>query len=862
MMKSFTYHSPKMLLLGATLFFLGNYAFAQDVYSIENQTLNSADLTGSYVLKTSADTYMFATGADAYLSTSALPTFQLDLSIVPASDPVLYYVKWGEQYLQHSHGWDPFFSATSSNNTWQIDVNTVDNTIVLRRGADNSKYLKFENGSFYSDGGSGNDVNYELWTVTGTESSLITPEPELQALVNDALVLNETDLSGQYAIEYNATTYMGFNSTSLVAATSTPMYAFDLVKNEDGSYQINGGDWGAVYTHNWELQFGLQPEASNSWLIAVVEGDWVTIQRNDGSGNYIKYESGNFYQDSGSPVNFRLRGIVDPATTNIWDGMEWSDGTAPTGSDNAYVNGALDVSATMAVNDIEVSAFGSITVSGGATLTVNGDLDGLGAVVVESGSFLMVTGMADIRGGSTFTVEGSYESTSTVVSSGSSMITNSTSTIVGDITVQRNTRYADGKYSFVGSPVVQDAGNTGAALGPIVYKYNEATAYGADGLARWEDASSDQLMAGRGYAQAGQQMIEFTGALNTGTVTVNGTYTGTPDDATDEENEGWNLVANPYAAAINVDLFLQANTNTTGAVYIWDDNGSDVSRGSNADYITANAVAATQNSAAGNGDRYNLHIGSAQGFFVQLDGVSGNDISFTETMRVSGENDDDAYFRKDENAIPYVRINLTGAKGIFKQAIVGRVNGISDEHLNQGLDAPIFNPNAANAIYSIKEGRSLAISAASYTKELIPLGLNVAESGVYQIDINTENFSGQTVYIYDNQTGTTHDFELGAYSFSTVGGSIVGRFSLTFSKASVLATVDNNSWKVYASDNILHINPSVEDRTPRTYSLYNLSGKFILSTIVNEKISIDLNALHRGVYLVSDGITTQKIVVQ
>ena len=61
---------------------------------------------------------------------------------------------------------------------------------------------------------------------------------------------------------------------------------------------------------------------------------------------------------------------------------------------------------------------------------------------------------------------------------------------------------------------------------------------------------------------------------------------GTFTDRTNSNPEGWNLVSNPYPAAISVSRFLAENDNIEGAVYFWDDNNSASARGDDADYLT------------------------------------------------------------------------------------------------------------------------------------------------------------------------------------------------------------------------------------------------------------------------------------
>ncbi|MEP2610380.1 MAG: putative Ig domain-containing protein, partial [Cyclobacteriaceae bacterium] len=249
-------------------------------------------------------------------------------------------------------------------------------------------------------------------------------------------------------------------------------------------------------------------------------------------------------------------------TPNTWNGTEWSDGSAPLGNENARISGDyyFDTEGVFEVNNLEIDSEATLVVNGVNTFIVNGDLTNDGALIVESGS---------------------------------SLITYDANTITGsDFVFVRNTRYADGKYSFVGTPVEQNASTTGASLGSSVYRYEEFQPYSTnEGLDRWIAANAEELIPGTGYTQAFQQEITFIGKPNDGTIIYTGGYTEDEDDA----NEGWNLVSNPYPAAILIDNFLDQNLSIAGAVYIWDDNNSETARGSNNDYIVANKIGATDN---------------------------------------------------------------------------------------------------------------------------------------------------------------------------------------------------------------------------------------------------------------------------
>jgi len=512
-------------------------------------------------------------------------------------------------------------------------------------------------------------------------------------------------------------------------------------------------------------------------------------------------------------------------STITWNGS-WSNTSGP-GDGNA-----VTISSDYTFSSDGKFTCDNLTVSSGATLTIDTD-----AALVVYGD---ITNNGDI-----------------IVESGGSLITYDGTSVTGNsITIKRNTRYSDGKYSFVGTPINQNANTIGANLGSSVYKYDETVGFADQGLSRWIDASSDQLVPGQGYTQAFQQEISFVGTPNDGDISIAGTFT----DRTNDNVEGWVLVSNPYPAAISVYRFLNENTNLSGAVYFWDDNNSQSARGSNSDYIVANGIATTQSSTAGNEDRYNNHIGSAQGFFVKLNDGTDLNVDFTEAMRVSDSNSDDHFFRTNSSSIPFVRINLTNDQGLFKQTVVGWVNGISDAQINRIYDAPAMNYYADEALFTYKLDQAMSIQGISQSKKEVPLGLNLGKSGTYQLAFEFDHSSGQALLLKDNLTGQVVDMQE-SYTFSAEAGKIEDRFSLVTART-VLSTEETVQARIYAVDRTLYVQYPSMLTGDHLIRVYSLSGQLILNEAISSSQSIDLGNVSPGIYMVSDGVQSQKIILK
>lgn len=417
---------------------------------------------------------------------------------------------------------------------------------------------------------------------------------------------------------------------------------------------------------------------------------------------------------------------------------------------------------------------------------------------------------------------------SLTVQSGGSLITYGADGNDDMVTISRTTSFAGNQYSFVSTPVASDAAITGASLGSYVYGYDETVGFDSDaGLGRWVDASATQLAVGKGYTQAGQSVVSFTGVPNDGTITVSGltkTTTGTSSPA----DQGWHLLGNPYPAAVDVALFIAGNPDIVGSISIWDDGGSDTERGSNADYLTANAIGTVgaPNTATKNFEGY---IGAMQGFFVQAntDAIS---VSFTEAMRVSGNNDDANFFRKGGKANTAIKLALESVDGVFYNETLVGVREDATMGNDRLYDAAKLKGNSSLQFYSYLEDKNYAIQGIpnidgaalslgyDYTHEVLDLNLKVVE--VSNLD------EGATFLLTDHYTGNVYDLShTTSFSFSSIRGSDIARFSIKYSldNSADLSTHLNTFSYSLENETLKVLLPEKVEKA--SYSIYDVFGK-------------------------------------
>ncbi|MEQ8471573.1 MAG: cadherin domain-containing protein [Marinoscillum sp.] len=747
-----------------------------------------------------------------------------------------YYVSIPNSALRDLAG-NNLTNGFTDQETWTFTVAKADPNLTLEAIPDKET----TDGPFIVSATSDNSIRAIVFSVIAGPATIDGDEITLTGAIGTVTVQAAQAASGTYV---SATASQSFE---VAAPPDETAPTIDTFSPGDGATGVApDGDLQVIFDEP------IQPGAGQVWVRRLsnqgivlnasfgntpdnlsIDGNTLTIHLEDPNLGTFEHYTDYFvviFDDAVQDLsgNSFAEGYNDNTTWNFktveatitWSGAAWSNGSGPSSIDHAIIDG--DYAGFFECVDLTVNDGVTLTISG--ALDVHGDLINDGNVIVQSGA---------------------------------SVLTYAGSSVTGNpMAIHRNTRYADGRYSFVGSPVGQVASVTHATLGSRVYYYDESQPYGEnEGLARWQSMSGE-LVPGVGYTQAFQQEIVFNGMPNNGVITVDGSYTGTHDDGVNEDTEGWNLVSNPYAAAINVSTFLTENPNIEGAVYIWDDNGSDNGRGSNADYIVANGTVATNTTEAGGQTRYNQALGTAQAFFVKLENDSDTEISFTEEMRLKIKNLDESFFRSA--SVPaYSRINLTNTEGLFKQTIVGWISGISDELVDRAFDARVFSASAPDMIYTMKGGTQLAIQGMSYSREVISLGLNIATEGYYTIAVDDSLAQGQGLFLRDRLTDEVINLHKESYSFSSEAGVFTDRFELLTSHK--VLGVESSTLQVYAYDQTLIVN--LPDDEVSDVKLVTLAGKQVFNQLVKGSARIELT-LPAGVYIATDGERSHKIILK
>lgn len=369
-----------------------------------------------------------------------------------------------------------------------------------------------------------------------------------------------------------------------------------------------------------------------------------------------------------------------PKTT--YSATTWSNGI-PDASTDAIVQSNLVADSDMIVNNLEIKAGVTLTINAGATLDIKGNLTNNGNLIVESGGSLL-----------------GYEINT-----------------LGPVTAKRNSSFEDIdlRYSFIGSPV-SGFDISGLASG-YHYTYNSLD----DSYSEF----SGVMVPGVGYTSAGKKALEFDGIPNTGTVTV----------PLNNAGNKFNFVSNPYTAAINRASFIAGNPAINGAIYLWDDGGSNTGQRSSTDFVTVANAGVVSAGSSGSGATFdeNTAIGTAQGFLIQ--GNTASNVTFTETMREVGNNADANYFRKAD-LMRRVKLELTGYIGSDQTLIAFSEEGTWS--FDRMWDATKMLADEKTAIYTFMGDEKLAIQTLPNLESMtspinIPLGIKVDIDEIFNL---------------------------------------------------------------------------------------------------------------------------------
>jgi hypothetical protein len=494
-------------------------------------------------------------------------------------------------------------------------------------------------------------------------------------------------------------------------------------------------------------------------------------------------------------VNGSYSDITSVVAGGNWaTGASWDLGHAPNGSNGNVIINSSSNPLVVAANvtwprNVKINPAGKLTVNTGIAFSLGGDMsiDGDGS---GTGSFAD-KGTTNIAG------------TSTVKRY-----------MFGDW-IPNNTLYSS---HLVSSPVA--AQSNVIFEGSLMNKWNEV-AYNWDPMT----VPFETMEVGKGYAVSPASpgiTATFTGALNTGNITISG-LTLTNNSGI---NSGFNLVGNPFASAIKWETGITM-INLNSNAWVW--NGGA--------YI----------SYAMNGGDF---IPAEQAFFVQATG--NGSLMIPNSVRNHG-----GTFYKSGNP-NWLTLRVEGNNYWDRTQLI--INPLASVAYEREYDAiKLMGSPVAPQLYCILPDAKLSINSLPDLDEssIIKLGFKSGAEGDFTISVqDLETFTASNeFYLVDLLTNTTQNLKSNpVYTFNAAPGQLEHRFNLTFSTVGI-GEVGSAKLNIYAVEKV--VNVEIPAGVKGDIVVYNLLGSEIARKAVeaNSLNKINLN-VPSGYYLVKvDGVS-------
>ena len=658
-----------------------------------------------------------------------------------------------------------------------------------------------------------------------------------------------------------------YGQTSISPLVTWTSAAFSL----GGIYQNATG--GALYTGAPASSIWIQPsrtqlQASDTWDFSAS----VTLANGCTASGTVSVENRTRYFEG---------------ATNDWSvASNWKPAFVPT-----------SVNCVIVPNTFTGTIAGTYDADAYNVLVENG-----GEILAQAGATLTVVDEVIVAPTGYFELEGVQQDTAQLI-----QVNDVNNT--GNITLFRETNVRNQDYVYWSSPVEN------FSLGSISnYNYRfqwvptVLTNLGFHG--EWS-AYSGIMTEGKGYIVRGPNgngntndtpqwnPITFPGVPNNGDVSIaitRGEFTGPtfnqgpgPEDNITAEEDNWNLIGNPYPSAIDADLFLSANTNLDGTVYLWT-HGTKIQNGVGSPFYGTYSYNYNQadyleyNSSGSNPPGFLGSIGSGQGFFVQMlhsapstpISSPGSFVNFTNSMR---DRTLSAQFFKNETKSNKTEdlerhriwLDLVTPAGHTNTTLIAYAEGATIER-DRRYDALIIGGYGKNLYsfigdetYSI-QGRSIPLDV----NDVVPLGTYIDETGVHAIAINTIDglfeTTEQGIFIEDLDLGVIHNLKLEPYFFTaSETGSVDDRFVIRYTDNS-LSTEEYNltSGIAIIAPNSDYIKVTSATNTIDNIIVYDILGRVLIDKkdVNANTFSIENNKLSAGALIVKATLVNGKQKIQ
>jgi len=689
-------------------------------------------------------------------------------------------------------------------------------------GDDVGEYFEIYNSELYA-------VNLNGWSINDNDTDSHTITSDLIIPAESFIVLgrsSNTSLNGGVFVNY---VYSGI----YLANGDDELIITDANNTEVDRIEFDGGE-------NWPNPTGAAMVYSGS-----------TLENNNDAGLWTAANiSENITTDFGSPGSNGNQQIIDwlVYSNNAWN----TEPTESTGAKHALVRASeiVTIANNTVTSSLELELGSHLTINPGIGFTTN-SLENNGTIVLNSMSNSYSSFISN-----TINTVGVINYNRTVNAYTNDSSNNDNDLITAPLSGQTFGDFA----SAIANSNLLASGDL-RAFAPFDKTTGNYTNYNV------VTNTNTVITAGTGYRAATSDggTLTFTGAVETGTVTI------------DIQNSGtvfadWNLIGNPYPSYVDLSVFLNHEvasgvTNLdilegASGIYGYDGNVAD-----GWDVITLANVGSRR-------------LAPGQGFFVAADAtdVSAYNLEFTPAMRTTGNSDDFIAGRNTNAPLTFLKLNISSTNKSYTTEFY--FNDNASQGLDHGYDAVLWGGSAPSfALYSQlvedSTGEAIALQAlgsGDISAISIPLGVNANAGEQLTFSIADLNIPDTvTVYLEDNLTNTFTLLTSTDYVFipsSHLFGT--GRFYIHIGR-DALGTVEHvlNGLEIYTTDNPKEIvvKGQLEDHT--TFKLFDIRGRLVINQILNAnttKHSMNASNLTAGVYVVqlqnANANRTQKVILR
>lgn len=495
-----------------------------------------------------------------------------------------------------------------------------------------------------------------------------------------------------------------------------------------------------------------------------------------------------------------------------WNGISWSN-NAPNANLAAIISGNFTATQDLVACSLLITNNAQVTVNSGVDFTISGD------VTINSGSTLTFQNNSNL-----------LQTKNTNGNTGNAIVKRQTSAIMRqDYNLWSSPTAGQGLLTF--SP---------ETLTNRFYTYNSATnLYNmvvSPATTNFDLAKGYLIRVSNNHPTSPTIWEgQFNGVLNNGNYTI------------PVNNSSYNAIGNPYPSTISANSFINTN-NINEALYFWRKTNNSLTT-SYATYTLAGGTA--------NGEVNNIVpngiIQVGQGFIIK---ATSGAVNFNNMMRTG--NNANQFLRIYDEEKHRIWLNLSHDNMPINQMMIAYMTDAT-EGIDNKIDGRFINDNQT-ALNSLINGEEFVIQGRSLPfleSDIVPLAFKTDMTGNFSISIDHVDGlfeSGQSIYIKDNVTNSTHKLNDGAYQFTSSAGIHNNRFDVVYSYNALENpnfNFETNNIIVYTKDKGIAINSSILPL--KNVKIYDIRGRFLY-----EEKEIKTNS----VFIQDIGFAKQALILQ